>query len=312
VIEEGIQNSLLPEGPGRRLREARTALKLSRDDVAAALRLKPAIIHALEADDTAALPAPIYVNGYLRNYARLLGIPSEPLIEAYAQLEVEAPAVVSEIVKTTDQRRSRLIVRGVGLLVFFAVLGGFLSWLQHQDLDWLGDPSATDSTIQESEAIDRIAGVEQSEPLVSGPVEAPGPEPVEAPEFPAEEQTGLPSIPGTDIIAKNMSSPDSSVEKQQVSGKAGAAPAQLPQVQQIVMHVNEDCWIELTDAKGRRLVYDLVRAGETLKTQGIAPFRVFLGNAVGVRVEVNGQDYDFSSHIDGNLARFTLTIDEDA
>ena len=70
-------------GPGDRLRSARERRGLSVRDAAASLRLDPAVITALEADDYAALPAPIFVKGYLNAYTRLLGLPADECIAEY-------------------------------------------------------------------------------------------------------------------------------------------------------------------------------------------------------------------------------------
>ena len=305
---EGIQEPLLPEGPGRRLREARMARKLSRDDVARALRLKPQIITALEADDTAALPAPIYVNGYLRNYARLVGIPAEPLIEAYAQLDVQAPEVVSEIVKPTDGRRSRLLVRSIGILVFGAVLAGFLSWLQQQDIDWTGSDSEDAVTTITNEA-SPVTG--QAETPVLVPAGENEPQPLALPELPLDEAVA-PSAESAAEKAPVAPVTETIVDKQELSQDKPEAAVPAAQSPRIVLRLNADCWVQISDANGRRLVYDLLRAGQSREIRGDAPFKVFFGNAAGVSMEVNGQAYDFSQYINGNLARFTLTIDEDA
>ncbi|MGD8998783.1 MAG: DUF4115 domain-containing protein [Granulosicoccaceae bacterium] len=318
-----IQESLLPEGPGRQLREARTALKLSRVDVATALRLKPEIIAALEADNTGVLPAPIYVNGYLRNYARLVDIPVEPLLEAYAQLQVEAPVVVSEIVQPYDRGQSRRIVRWVGVLVFGAVLAGFVSWLQNQDFDWLTDVSLNDSIT--NEAVTTAGGLAAEQAVL--------PEPTASPELPLEERPALPALPASETIADTVTDPATPAAQKATGDETVAnaviGPAPLPEQQatgsetvadaaqaepshRLVLRADEDCWVEITDADGRHLVYDLVPAGQTLVKRGTAPFEVFLGNATGAYMEVDGQEYDFSQHIRGKLARFTVTIEEDA
>ena len=67
-------------GPGNMLTKARTELGMSVEDVAAELRLSPRQISALEKDDYHSLPGPTYVRGYLRNYARLLGLPESEVI----------------------------------------------------------------------------------------------------------------------------------------------------------------------------------------------------------------------------------------
>jgi len=73
------------DGVGQHLRKVREALNLGRAEVAAGLYLKEDIITALEEDDRDVLPSPVFVQGYLRKYARLLNIPEEPLLEAYSQ-----------------------------------------------------------------------------------------------------------------------------------------------------------------------------------------------------------------------------------
>ena len=65
---------------GTLLREAREARGLTLDDLARTLNLQPRIVAALERDDHDALPAPTFVRGYIRSYARLLGLPVDPLL----------------------------------------------------------------------------------------------------------------------------------------------------------------------------------------------------------------------------------------
>jgi cytoskeleton protein RodZ len=67
---------------GQQLREARQARGLSIDDVALGTRIRPAYVHALEEERFADLPAPVYVRGFVRNYATFLGLDAEELIGA--------------------------------------------------------------------------------------------------------------------------------------------------------------------------------------------------------------------------------------
>ena len=65
---------------GQRLSRAREARKLGIEKVADALHLDVRTVKALERDDHAALPSPIFVKGYLRGYAALVGLPAEELV----------------------------------------------------------------------------------------------------------------------------------------------------------------------------------------------------------------------------------------
>src|SRR5690606_19882097 len=68
---------------GAVLSAAREQRHWSIEDVSNHLRLSPRQIMALESDDFSSLPEPMITRGYIRNYARLLEINAEPLIEAY-------------------------------------------------------------------------------------------------------------------------------------------------------------------------------------------------------------------------------------
>ncbi|HEV2322206.1 MAG TPA: DUF4115 domain-containing protein, partial [Gammaproteobacteria bacterium] len=61
------------------------------------------------------------------------------------------------------------------------------------------------------------------------------------------------------------------------------------------------------DAAGKRLYYDLAPAGGSLDLSGAGPLQVFLGNAPGVSVELNGAPFDIKPYSRAdNTARFKL------
>ena len=70
-------------GPGARLRVAREARAMSVSEVAKQLHLDAKLIQALEEEDFAQIPAPTFVYGYLRSYARLLNLPESEIIAGY-------------------------------------------------------------------------------------------------------------------------------------------------------------------------------------------------------------------------------------
>jgi len=78
----------MAEGLGLWLRRRREARDLSLDEVEAALRIRRRYLQALEVGDYAALPGPIQARGFIRNYARFLGLPVEEALSRY-QAEVE-------------------------------------------------------------------------------------------------------------------------------------------------------------------------------------------------------------------------------
>lgn len=72
--------------PGQRLRYARQAMRYTQEDVSRLLRLQIPIIQALEEDNYEKVPAPLFVRGYLRAYARLVKVAEEEVIACYNNL----------------------------------------------------------------------------------------------------------------------------------------------------------------------------------------------------------------------------------
>jgi len=112
---------------GKRLRAAREQAGLTVDDVARELRLTVARIKALEEDRHDALAGMTYVRGYLRSYARLLGLPEASVLpptetEPVTDTGRFAP-VAPRQVQSTD-RHMRLFT----LLLGLALAGLLLTW----------------------------------------------------------------------------------------------------------------------------------------------------------------------------------------
>jgi cytoskeleton protein RodZ len=107
---------------------------MTQSDVAAQLRLHVRQIKAIEEEDLAALPEGPFVRGYVRNYARLVDLPADPLLSRLnARLrpseplhaEAKGTRAVSPIQRVPSEPTSgRLVVGGaVVALIVFAVFG---------------------------------------------------------------------------------------------------------------------------------------------------------------------------------------------
>jgi len=110
---------------GRRLALAREAREFSVEKVANTLHLDIRIVEALERDDREALPSPIFVKGYLRGYAAMVGLPAEELINEYTALAGEPPPLTVVRVKQKVpffQLPSTRMLRKVILLLLAAIL----------------------------------------------------------------------------------------------------------------------------------------------------------------------------------------------
>lgn len=72
---------------GHILREARENKGLTLEDVQAKIRINTRYLTALENGQYSALPTPVHARGFLRNYARFLGLDPQPLLDRYLAVQ---------------------------------------------------------------------------------------------------------------------------------------------------------------------------------------------------------------------------------
>ena len=92
----GDSQMQMETGPGQVFASGREALGITREQAADVLNLPVRVIGAIEENDAGKLPDTVYVNGYIRSYAKLLGLAAQPLIDAWSaqhaqQDEEDAP-----------------------------------------------------------------------------------------------------------------------------------------------------------------------------------------------------------------------------
>lgn len=71
---------------GEALRYAREEKGISLNDIAQGLHIRPAFLRALEAGNITALPAPVFVRGYVKRYAQLCGLDERLLLDALVRV----------------------------------------------------------------------------------------------------------------------------------------------------------------------------------------------------------------------------------
>jgi cytoskeleton protein RodZ len=110
-IQESGQDD--PPSPGALLRKARQGYEWSIDDVAANLNLSIDVVSALERDDYRHLPGATFVRGYLRSYARLLGIDENEVLVSTSdssQRRVHLGSVVPVMDGSAFKRKKLLVI----------------------------------------------------------------------------------------------------------------------------------------------------------------------------------------------------------
>ena len=118
------------EKPGAQLAFIREQRGSTPEFVAGKLHLRKRLIELLEADVYDQLPQSVFVKGYIRAYAKFLGVDAEPLITLFNNSFVEE----SKSERTLWQSRrepsihERLVRWVTGLIVLTAILGLTFWW----------------------------------------------------------------------------------------------------------------------------------------------------------------------------------------
>jgi cytoskeleton protein RodZ len=306
-LEEG---DIKQKTAGDMLREAREAHGLHIEMVAAALKVPPQKLMALEADDIASLPDPVFARALASSVCRALRIDPAPVLAKLPSTQRVSLAVADRTIKTNissgtprwnnNGRSNGLPSRALLAVVVLLLVGaGALFWLPQSVFDQIGA------------SVSRLTARSEAEP-------APGTEP------PAN---GQPSG-GTGVVAETV--PAQAVAPSgPVSGggnataaNAGATVATAPTAvaavapaasaesssQQLVFVAREECWITVTEAGGKQLLRRSLKAGETVGLSGTLPLSVVVGRASAVDVQVRGKAYDLKPVTrGGGVARFEVT-----
>ncbi|HZU12650.1 MAG TPA: helix-turn-helix domain-containing protein [Chloroflexota bacterium] len=114
---------------GETLRDARHRMNLTLDDVARATRIKVSYLSAIEDGEYSTLPGPAYVTGFLRNYARFLGLQPDDLVQKYRSLQPAPPPSVraaTRVLANGHQRAHRARLFWFLAVVVMFVIGAYI------------------------------------------------------------------------------------------------------------------------------------------------------------------------------------------
>lgn len=260
---------------GAALAAARIARGASVEDVSRVLKLSVAQINAIEADDHSRLPAPVFVRGFIRSYARLLDVDVAPMLPAVP------PTITPSDERLMHYRPGVTLQpkRGAGVRL---MLGGALSVLLGLAYyEFVLNAPATSTLI--SAAIPARDGppanaqVMQPGGSVRGPVAAV-----------AEAQGGI-RLPADNLQLKKSEDPAS-----------GASEGGLH------FQFNGESWVEVRGSDGK-VVFSMVNApGSERIVRGNPPFTLVIGGASGVQLSYKGSRVDLASYVTSDVARLRL------
>lgn len=314
--------------PGETLRQARESNGWSLAEVALKLNLTSTSLANLEAGSFDKLPGHTFARGYIRAYAKLLGIDQAVLVQEFDQFtgtDAQGSNVhgLGRIEEPT--RVSHTILRIVSLLLLIAVVGGGFVWWQDQTSQRNKDLTSNAMEHVEVESADGTTQIHpldepedqavvegQAAPQAPATAEQPAPDAGTAPAVTAAVPApAVPTAPAAPVAqAPVVPTPAPATP----APAAPAAPAMSPPTTpaliagdgRVQITFIADCWTQVTDGNGKVLFSGLKRKGDTLDQGGKPPLTLRLGFARGAQVAYNGQPVDVAPFTSGETARLKL------
>lgn len=269
------------QGVGAILRAAREARGLSVQDAAQQLRLMNRQIVAMETEDFASLGQPVFARGFVRNYARMLGLDATAILQSMGGAQVEPVEVIQtpSLVLPGKWFTSGWLIAGMVLLLLVTVLPiGLYAWLS-------------------SDAEDVTRPVPQR--VAPAP---PVPPPVTP--LPTEYSSVAPVPPNNESADSNTQPSEAASDGIAQAPETAAVPA--PIKREMRFEFADDAWLEVKDGTGQTLYRHMRIKGNNLVLTGQPPLELVVGNAAQVRMSYNGRPLDLTPYINANVARFSL------
>lgn len=333
---EANQEQKTAQTTGERLRQAREKLGLSQQVVAERLCLKVSTVRDIEEDKAPADLASTFLRGYIRSYARLVHVPEDELLPMMAkQTPLKASKVQPMQSFSLGKRRKKRDgwLMSITWLVLFVVVGLTGAWwwqnhkAQQEEITTMADQSSAElgsTGSGQSVALDTGAA------STSAPAQTSAAAPVVDNSAPAT----APATPApADSLATAATPAPQSTEQQPAvvapsqtpvdtaNPAATAVPGQLPtdpaqntpavaDPNALVMNFSADCWLEVSDATGKKLFSGLQHKGGNLNLVGQTPYKLKIGAPAAVQVQFQGKPVDLSRFIRTNqVARLTVNAE---
>jgi cytoskeleton protein RodZ len=307
--------------PGDMLRAAREKQGLHIAALAAAIKVAPRKLDALEHDRWDELPDATFVRALAQTVCRTLKIDSAPIMELLPRAGAIPLAPDSGGLNTPFRERPgrdepalslgavRPMVIAAALLMLAALAVYFVPekfWASKLAFPGASQaPAAAVGVSQASNAAlaasaasaasspEASPAADQAQSAASAPAALPASVvPVEMP----SAQTG--ASPPT-LVAASAAAGASAAGGVSVAGAANASGA-------VQLRANGASWMEVRDAGGKVLLSRLVASGEKLGLDGKLPMRLTIGNASAVELDFRGAAFDLKPLTRDNVARVEL------
>ena len=249
---------------GEEFRSAREARGLSLSDVAERLHIRSVYLAAIEDEDWHVIGAPVYVRGFMRTYARFLGLDPEAAVARFATVvpanAPAAPAPRQAAAPNPAEKRAAGERSSPSLAAVLSIVAAVLVVL--------------------------FVGYEFYQYRAGAPAAAPVADASAGPASPGE--AAGPPVAGSDTPAPVAGAAGGDTSLAAIPPVSSPSPAAAKAAKRgLTLHVTETSWLRVTVDGTVALEGTLPSGAAKTFTGKVADVRV--GNAGGVRIAVNGR-----------------------
>lgn len=253
-----------PKSFGRYLRSVRSEKGISLEQVSWETRIGVDTLQQMESEDIAGLPAEVFVKGFIRAYAKVIGADGDRAVQAYAgSLGVHQRSARSEADLTLYSKRF-----WPHLLMSMGIIVGLMA-LSISLMSLFRDPSTKRSAAPVTQTAE--TATREGTPLPDEPASEP-------------ESMELPTEPSP------TPSPLESARPPLAEATAAPVPEPAETVQPYLLNIraNEETWLKVIVDDNAPSEY-ILGPGDRLALRAVQGYSLLIGNAGGVEMDLNGE-----------------------
>ncbi|HBC3506253.1 cytoskeleton protein RodZ [Vibrio parahaemolyticus] len=300
---------------GTLLKNKRESLGMTQKQVADRLRLRVSVIEDIENNRFESQQVATFTRGYLRSYAKFVGLDEKVVLVALEQTADVKPKE-QEIEMQSFSRKTKhekhnsriMLLTWVIAIVIIGISAAW--WWQNQQENSLAQVVAEANVETSQPSADEIADIDlmtEEELIASTPAEL-------AASNNTASESSINAAQTDEVVSAETEESTTETTQEPVAVIEAAEEVQeaSPVVPEgmtlLTMKFKADCWIQVKDTNGKTLVSGTQKPGQDVELTGKAPFKVILGAPEGVTMTFASEPVDLSGYTSGKVARFTLPL----
>ncbi|MFL0866301.1 cytoskeleton protein RodZ [Vibrio parahaemolyticus] len=300
---------------GTLLKNKRESLGMTQKQVADRLRLRVSVIEDIENNRFESQQVATFTRGYLRSYAKFVGLDEKVVLVALEQTADVKPKE-QEIEMQSFSRKTKhekhnsriMLLTWVIAIVIIGISAAW--WWQNQQENSLAQVVAEANVETSQPSADEIADIDlmtEEELIASTPAEL-------AASNNTASESSINAAQTDEVVPAETEESTTEATQEPVAVTEAAEEVQeaSPVVPEgmtlLTMKFKADCWIQVKDTNGKTLVSGTQKPGQDVELTGKAPFKVILGAPEGVTMTFASEPVDLSGYTSGKVARFTLPL----